>query len=136
MNRRRRALAGLEEDIGEHLDRETRDNIERGMSPGEARAAALRKFGNVAMVEEETRAVWRRPWVDQLLQDLGFAFRVLRRDRAFTAVAILTLAVGIGLNTAVLQRGELSALAAGSTTPILNGWFGSANTTHSPTTIW
>ncbi|MGP8244315.1 MAG: permease prefix domain 1-containing protein [Bryobacteraceae bacterium] len=57
MNRRRRALQGLEEDIREHLERETRENMERGTPPLEARAAALRKFGNVALIEEETRGV-------------------------------------------------------------------------------
>jgi predicted permease len=103
MSRRRRALSDLEGDIRDHLERETRDNIERGMPPADARAAALRKVGNVALVEEETRAVWRRPWVDQLWRDLIFAFRMLRRAPVFTLIAVLTLGVGIGLNTAVFS---------------------------------
>ena len=57
MTRRRRALADLDQDIREHLERETQENIERGMSPADARAAALRKFGNVGLIEEQTRAV-------------------------------------------------------------------------------
>src|SRR5450759_43970 len=103
MRRRRRALADLDQDIREHLERETQENIDRGMSPADARAAALRKFGNVGLIQEQTREVWRRPWIDQFWQDLLFAFRILRRAPAFTAIAVLTLAVGIGLNTAVFS---------------------------------
>ena len=54
MTRRKRMLANLEQDIRDHLERETQDNIDRGMSPDDARSAALRKFGNVARVKEET----------------------------------------------------------------------------------
>jgi predicted permease len=89
-------LSDLDADIRDHIERETQDNIERGMAPEEARHAALRKFGNVTLMYEDTRAVWIPVWLDQLRQDLRHTLRMIGRAPGFAAIAVGSSGLGIG----------------------------------------
>jgi len=99
--RRRPKNVELDEEIEAHLDLEINENIAAGMPPEEARCAARRKFGNVALFREMTSEVWRFGWFDRLCQDVRFAGRALARSRTFTLAAISTLAIGIGATVAI-----------------------------------
>src|SRR5438045_3762465 len=103
MTRRKRMLEQLDEDIRDHLERETQDNIDRGMSPEDTRYAALRKFGNVMHVKERTREVWSIAWLEQLLQDIRFGARTLWRSPGLTIAATLAIALGIGINVGIFS---------------------------------
>ena len=103
MRRGKRMLADLEQDIRDHLERETQDNMDRGMSPEDAHYAALRKFGNVALVTEQTREVWSIAWLEQLVKDLRFGARTLWRSPGLTVAAVLAIALGIGVNVGVFS---------------------------------
>ena len=99
--KRRRALDSLDDEIRDHIERETRENLDRGMTPEKARRQALLKFGNVTLVKEDARAVWGWQRMEQLTQDCRFAVRVLRRRPVYALLSMLTLALGIGGTAAV-----------------------------------
>jgi hypothetical protein len=92
----------LAREIEAHLEAEAEEQSSSLLSPEERRSAALRLFGNTALVREEVRETWALRWLDRLLQDLRYAGRGLRRNTGFSLVIVFSLTLAIGANTAIL----------------------------------
>jgi predicted permease len=109
--RRRQLENDLDEELRTHLRMATAERVERGESPVEASAAARREFGNYTQIRETTRQMWGWAALELVLRDIKFALRQLRSNPGFTAIAIASLGLGVGANTAIFSMVKAMLLA-------------------------